>query len=206
MKKVLCIVISLIITVSAFFCCLYAYTLNYDYQKDSTSFQDVISGYPKDMTTIGKYGKDYYNLLDSYTYTCLNFFQASSILLTSDNVQTIRFASSKLFDSEKYDSILAIATVIIKNDSVYVFVSHKTNGRIAHSLYSINNNDFIEQISETDFEVENISSDIVHDSFASSYLFLKKYGIIFAVILLIIIACIFFVSKQKKQGQVTNNR
>ena len=64
MKKIICVIIAAIIVLSSFFVCLYAYTLNYDYQKESVSFQDAISGYPKKNTTIDRYETDYYALLD----------------------------------------------------------------------------------------------------------------------------------------------
>ena len=199
MKKIICIIISILIILSSFFICLYAYTLNYENQKDYTSFQDVVSGYPKGATTIGKYEKDYYALLDSCTYSCMNFSEASAILLSSDNVQTLSFASSKKNESQKYDSILGIAIVIIKDDTAYIYVSSKPDGRITHSLYRIDNEDFVGQINADDLEYKDITSDIIHDSFASIYLFLKKYGIVFAVILVVCISAVFLLNKQKRR-------
>lgn len=197
MKKVICIIVSIIIVFSSFFVCLYLYTLNYDYQKDYTSFQDVISGYPKESTTIGKYEKNYYDLLDSYTYTCLNFFEATSVILTSGNVQTITFASSKMFESEKYDSIFALAKVVIRDDGAYILVTHKPDSRIKHSIYSIDNEAFVEQINADDFESHNIAADIIHDCFSFFFTFLKKYGIIFAIILTVCVSCIVLLKKTK---------
>ena len=201
MKKIICIIISILIILSSFFICLYAYTLNYENQKDYTSFQDVVSGYPKGATTIGNYEKDYYALLDSCTYSCLSFSEASAILLSSDNVQTLSFASSKKNESQKYDSILGVAIVIIKDDTAYIYVSSKPDGRITHSLYRIDNEDFVGQINADDLEYKDIASDIIHDSFASIYLFLKKYGIVFAVILVVCISAVFLLDKQKRINQ-----
>lgn len=201
MKKIICIIISILIILSSFFVCLYAYTLNYENQKDYTSFQDVVSGYPKGATTIGNYEKDYYAMLDSCTYTCLNFFEASSVILSSDNVQAIIFASNKLFDSEEYDSIFALAKVFVREDGVFVLVTHKPDGRLAHSLYRMDNKEFVEQLNVDDLENEDIASDIVHDCFSSCFLFLKKYGIIFAIILTVCISSIFLLEKQKRNNQ-----
>lgn len=124
MKKAISIILSVIIVLSGIFFCLYTYTLNYSYKPEYVTLKDALTGYSKEMTTIDKYEKDYYNLLESCNLKCLNFFEASSVIMTSTKTPSLTFASSKFFDSKNYDSMFFLCSVIIKKTTRRIYMWH----------------------------------------------------------------------------------
>lgn len=199
MKKFISIICSVLLVISVLSFFLYTYTLNYKYQPDVTTFEDVITGYKKSMTSIGKYEEDYFNLLNSCTYQSLNYFEASALLLTSNNVQTITFASSKYYDSEEYPLIFFLGTVVLKDDKTFLYVAYTGDDGLAHTVFEITDKNIKAQINVSDLEYENLISDTIQSSFGTLTLLTRKYGIIFTVITTVIILSIVLLKKTTKR-------
>lgn len=201
MKKVISIILSVIVVLSAVTFGLYTYTLNYNYTPEYDRLKDVLAGHTKEMTTLDEYETDYYALLNSGTFRCLNFFEASAVLLSSSNVPVMTFTSSRFFESEKYDATFYMCSIIIKNDSVYLYVSYNEDNRPSHTLYQTDIEKFETETDLNDFKSTSMFSNLIFDSFLSFFLFAMKHGVVLITLAVIIIAAVLFLKKQKKQQQ-----
>ena len=203
MKKIFCIILSVIILISVCFICSYIYTLNY-YTADYDCLKDILTGYSKEMTTITEYKTDYYKLLNSSDFEQLSAFDATTVIMTSNNIKALTFASNKVLSSKKYDAMFFLGSVFLKDSVPYLKVVYIENGRMAFALYKIMNEDFVAQIDMSDFEDKNYASDMIYDCFATLFLAAKKYIIVWCTISVTIITAVLILKKQKKQTTNTN--
>lgn len=201
MKKTISIILSVLIVLSALCFSLYTYTLNYNYTPEYIRLRDVLAGHTEEMTTLDEFETDYYTLLNSGTFRCLNFFEASSVLLASFNVPVLTFSSNEFFESETYNAAFYLCSIIIKNDKTYLYVSYNKNDKLSHSLYEVENSSFATDLNLNDFENTSMISGLIFDCFLALFLFAMKHGVILITIFVVIIIAIWFLNKQKRHQQ-----
>ncbi len=200
MKKILIIVLCL--SVLGCFTHSFMHTLNYSTQGSDLSLTDVLTGYDLTSITLKEDEIIYYNLLDKDTYSSLGFFDAMSVISRSDDALSLTFASTKVVDSDEYDSMFFLCDIIILDNEIYLYVSYITDDGLNRTLYKADNSTLVSEADLNDFEVSTIKNDLVSDIFSTIKLFSFKY-IFIIIAALVIIFMIHIVCKIRRPFKTT---